>query len=388
MAKLTLYHAAPSRSSITRWMLEEIGEPYDIHLLSLNKGDNRAPEFLAVNPMGKVPALKHGDVVITEAAAICAYLADEFPRAKLNVPVGDPRRGVYLKWLFFGPSCIEPAIIDRAAPRKEEARRGMLGYGDFDTVMDVVAKAVSKGPYLLGEQFTAADVVIGSGLRWGMLFKLLPERPEFLAYVGRLAARPALQRAEAQTRSLQRRKQRAPRCSAGKSQGIFSRISLAPHSGYARVQMILALRILHFEDLSVGMTETLSKIIASSDVVGFAQLTGDRNPIHLSEHFAAKTQFGKRIAHGLYTASLISAVLGTRLPGPGAVYISQTLNFRAPVRIGDQVDVTVTVAELIPERQRARLTCTCTVADEVVLDGEALVKVPSAAKSKRPLPRI
>jgi 3-hydroxybutyryl-CoA dehydratase len=152
--------------------------------------------------------------------------------------------------------------------------------------------------------------------------------------------------------------------------------------------MILELRVLHFEDLSVGMAETLSKTIASSDVVGFAQLTGDRNPIHLSEHFAAKTQFGKRIAHGLYTASLISAVLGTRLPGPGAVYISQTLNFRAPVRIGDQVDVTVTVAELIPERQRARLACTCMVAGEVVLDGEALVKVPSVSKSKRPLPRI
>ena len=143
--------------------------------------------------------------------------------------------------------------------------------------------------------------------------------------------------------------------------------------------MILALRILYFEDLSVGMTETLSKTIAASDVVGFAQLTGDRNPIHLSEHFAAKTQFGKRIAHGLYTASLISAVLGTRLPGPGAVYISQTLNFRAPVKIGDQVDVTVTVAELIPERQRARLACNCKVADEIVLDGEALVKVPAAA---------
>jgi glutathione S-transferase len=202
MAKLTLYHAAPSRSSITRWMLEEIGEPYDIHLLSLNKGDNRAPDYLAVNPMGKVPALKHGDVVITEAAAICTYLADEFPRAKLNVPVGDPRRGVYLKWLFFGPSCIEPAMIDRAAPRKEEPRRAMLGYGDFDTVMDVVAKAVSKRPYLLGDQFTAADVVIGSGLRWGMLFKLMPERPEFLAYVGRLASRPALQRSEAQDKEL------------------------------------------------------------------------------------------------------------------------------------------------------------------------------------------
>src|SRR5215470_13062046 len=152
--------------------------------------------------------------------------------------------------------------------------------------------------------------------------------------------------------------------------------------------MLLALRTLYFEDLSVGMTERLSKTVASSDVVGFAEVTGDRNPIHLSEHFAAKTSFGRRIAHGLYTASLISAVLGTRLPGPGAVYISQTLNFRAPVKIGDTVEVTVSVAELIPERQRARLTCICKVGGEIVLDGEALVKVPSAAKSKRPLPRL
>jgi 3-hydroxybutyryl-CoA dehydratase len=152
--------------------------------------------------------------------------------------------------------------------------------------------------------------------------------------------------------------------------------------------MILPLRMLYFEDLSVGMTESLSKTIASSDVVGFAQLTGDRNPIHLSEHFAARTSFGTRIAHGLYTASLISAVLGTRLPGPGAVYISQTLNFRAPVKIGDQVDVSVTVAELVPERKRARLTCICKVKDETVLDGEALVKVPSAAASNRPGPKL
>ena len=202
MAKLTLYHAAPSRSAVTRWMLEELGEPYDIRLLSLNKGDNRGPDYLAVNPMGKVPALEHGGVVITEAAAICAYLADEFPRARLNVPIGDPRRGVYLKWLFFGPSCMEPAITDRAFPRKEEPRRAMLGYGDFDTAMDVVAKAVAAGHYLMGDQFTAADVVIGSNLRWGMLFKLLPERPEFTAYVGRLAARPALQRAEAMDKEL------------------------------------------------------------------------------------------------------------------------------------------------------------------------------------------
>jgi glutathione S-transferase len=197
LANLTLYHAAPSRSSIARWMLEEIGEPYDLRVLSLSKGEQRAPDYLAVNPMGKVPALKHGDTVITEAAAICTYLADEFPHARLNVPAGDPRRGTYLRWLFFAPSCIEPAITDRAFPRKEEPRRGMLGYGDFDTVMDVVAKAVEPGPYLMGEQFTAADVVVGSTLRWGMMFGILPKRPEFVAYVGRLEQRPALKRAVA-----------------------------------------------------------------------------------------------------------------------------------------------------------------------------------------------
>jgi glutathione S-transferase len=195
LANLTLYHASPSRSSIARWMLEEIGEPYDLHVLSLAKGEQRAPDYLAVNPMGKVPALKHGDTVITEAAAICTYLADEFPQARLNVPVGDPRRGTYLRWLFFAPSCIEPAITDRAFPRKEEPRRGMLGYGDFDTVMAVVAAAVEPGPYLMGEQFTAADVVLGSTLRWGMMFGVLPKRPEFVAYVGRLEQRPALKRA-------------------------------------------------------------------------------------------------------------------------------------------------------------------------------------------------
>jgi 3-hydroxybutyryl-CoA dehydratase len=152
--------------------------------------------------------------------------------------------------------------------------------------------------------------------------------------------------------------------------------------------MILALRTLFFEDLSVGMTESLDKTIDSTDVVGFAAVTGDRNPIHLSEHFAAKTPFGTRIAHGLYTASLISAVLGTRLPGPGAVYISQTLNFRAPVKIGDTVAVSVSVAELIPKKFRARLTCTCSVGGEVVLDGEAWVKVPSKKSGGRPLPRL
>jgi glutathione S-transferase len=202
MPQLTLYHAAPSRSSIVHWMLEELGEPYERHVLSLAKAEHRAPAYLAINPMAKVPALKHGDVVITEAAAICTYLADEFPRAKLNVPVGDPRRGAYLKWLFFSPSCVEPAMMDRAFPRKEEARSTALGYGDFDRTMDVVENGVAAGPYLLGEQFTAADVVLGSTLRWGIQFKLIPERPAFKAYTDRLAARPALQRAEAKDKEL------------------------------------------------------------------------------------------------------------------------------------------------------------------------------------------
>jgi 3-hydroxybutyryl-CoA dehydratase len=151
---------------------------------------------------------------------------------------------------------------------------------------------------------------------------------------------------------------------------------------------MLELRVLYFDDLEVGMSETLSKTVAASDVVGFAQVTGDRNPIHLSEHFAARTQFKKRIAHGLYTASLISAVLGTRLPGPGAVYISQTLNFHAPVKIGDTVEVTVTVAELIAEKRRARLSCVCRVDGAVVLDGEALVKVPARPDVGRPGLRV
>jgi glutathione S-transferase len=205
MAKLTLYHGAPSRSSIVHWMLEEVGEPYDIHLLNMQNGETRSPAYLAINPMGKVPALRHGEVVITEAAAICAYLADEFPRAGLNVPIGDPMRGIYLKWLFFGPGCIEPAIMDRAFPRPDGAPKTALGYGDYDTVLDVVATAVKRGPYLLGNQFTAADVVIGSTLRWGMMFKMLPERAEFVAYTKHLGERPALQRATAKDEEFKQR---------------------------------------------------------------------------------------------------------------------------------------------------------------------------------------
>jgi glutathione S-transferase len=202
MSALTLYHAAPSRSSTTLWMLEEVGQPYGIHLLSIKKGDNREHPYLDVNPMGKVPALKHGDAIITEVAAICCYLADAFPEAGLNIPVGDPQRGPYLKWLFFAPGVIEPAIMDRAFPRVAAPPRAALGYGDFDTAIDVLAKAVTPGPFLMGEKFTAADVVIGSQLRWATIFKLIPERKEFTDYVARFAGRPAVKRAQAKDEQL------------------------------------------------------------------------------------------------------------------------------------------------------------------------------------------
>jgi len=191
--QLTLYHASPSRSSIVHWMLEELGEPYKLEVLNLRAGDQRKPAYLAINPMGKVPTLKDGDVVVSEVAAICCYLADTYPKAKLAPPIGDKRRGDYLKWLFYGPSCLEPAMIDKALNRPP-APRSTAGWADYDTVVEVLRSAVGAREYLLGEQFTAADVVIGSGLRWGMLFKMFPELPEFVTYVDRLKVRPAMQR--------------------------------------------------------------------------------------------------------------------------------------------------------------------------------------------------
>ncbi len=140
----------------------------------------------------------------------------------------------------------------------------------------------------------------------------------------------------------------------------------------------------YFEELALGMREAIRKTVENEDVIGFAELSGDHNPIHLSEHFARKTRFGQRIVHGLYTASLISAVIGMRLPGPGAVYISQTLNFRGPVKIGDVVDVAVEVVELTEKGRRVRLHCECKVGDAVALDGEGLLSVPPSPKWRAP----
>jgi len=195
MSSLTLYHASPSRSSVVLWMLEELGQPYDIHLLSLTKEENRKPDYLAINPMGKVPALKDGDATLAEAAAIAAYVAERYPEAKLAPKLGDPLRAKYLYWLFFGPGCIEPAMVQLAT--KIEMNPVAAGWGDAQRVIDVLDVALSKGPWILGEPFSAADIVIGSGLNFAVrLFKMIPARPSFDAYIARCMARPAFQRAE------------------------------------------------------------------------------------------------------------------------------------------------------------------------------------------------
>jgi glutathione S-transferase len=198
---IEFYMAPQTRAVTVHWMLEEAGAPYRMHVLELEKGEHKQPAFLAINPMGKVPTVVHQGTVITEVAAICLYLADAFREAGLAPPIGDPKRGTYLRWLMFVPGCVEPAMVDRGLERPPGPPRS-LGYGDFDTTVEVMAKALTPGPYLLGEQFSAADVVMGATVRWGMFIKLLPERPELLAYAGRLNERPALQRSVEQQAAL------------------------------------------------------------------------------------------------------------------------------------------------------------------------------------------
>jgi glutathione S-transferase len=185
-----LFHMVPSRSMIARWMLEELGTAYEVVHLSYETEDQRSAAYRkAINPMGKVPALAHRGVVVTETAAVCAYLADAFPEAELAPKPNDPLRGPYYRWLFFGPSCIEPAVIDRSLEREPGPRRRM-GYGTYDVTLDTVAQALEQGPFLVGDDFTAADVIIGSQLAWGMQFGTIDPRHVFEDYVGRLQARP------------------------------------------------------------------------------------------------------------------------------------------------------------------------------------------------------
>ncbi|WP_458759077.1 glutathione S-transferase family protein [Afipia sp. TerB] len=189
-----LYWSPRSRSFSGLWILEETGQPYERMLTDISTGAQKKPEYLAINPMGKVPALKDGDATIAEAAAICAYVAERYPQAKLAPPVGDPRRAKYLQWLFFGPSCIEPALIQIFT--KIEVPSSTAAWGDATQVFDVLDKALDKGPWILGNEFSAADVVIGSGLNFAIRsFKMVPTRPSFDRYLDACAARPAFQRA-------------------------------------------------------------------------------------------------------------------------------------------------------------------------------------------------
>lgn len=195
---LVLYTNPMSRGRIARWMLEEVGQPYRVELLDYGT-TMKAADYLAVNPMGKVPALVHRGTVVTEAAAICAYLADAFADAGLAPSVDDPLRGAYYRWMFFAAGPVEAAVTAKAFDLLPPADKAMsVGYGNFDQMVDTLEAAVaSGGPWLLGDQFSAADVYVGSQVSWGLRFNTLPERPAFVASAARLQARDAYQRAAA-----------------------------------------------------------------------------------------------------------------------------------------------------------------------------------------------
>ena len=190
--ELVFYTNPMSRGRIVRWMLEEVGAPYRAEILQW--GAQKSPDYLAINPMGKVPAIVHRGTVVTEGAAICAYLADAFPQARLAPPAAE--RGAYYRWLFYAAGPIEAAVTNKGlgveVPKEREM---MVGYGSFDTVLDVVEGAVSKSDYVAGDRFTAADVYFGSQLGWGMQFGSIEKRPAFEAYWARISSRPAHVRA-------------------------------------------------------------------------------------------------------------------------------------------------------------------------------------------------
>jgi glutathione S-transferase len=194
--ELVFYTNPMSRGRIVRWMLEEVGQPYRTEVMGYGPA-MKSPAYLAVNPMGKVPAIKHGDTVVTEAAAICAYLADAFPKAGLAPPTGSKLRGPYYRWLFFGAGPIEQAATAKALGWSVPAdKQGMAGFGSLATVMETLEGALQGQQYLAGSTFTAADLYVGAHLGWGMQFGTIEKRPLFESYVQRLFARPAAIRAK------------------------------------------------------------------------------------------------------------------------------------------------------------------------------------------------
>ncbi len=194
MAQLTFYTNPMSRGQIARWMLEEVGEPYEQILLDYGT-TMKAPEYLAINPMGKVPAIRHGDVIVTEAAAICAYLADAFPSAGLAPDVS--ARGDYYRWMFFAAGPVETAVTARALGLEAPADKAMTaGYGSYDAAMDALERAVAGRRFVAGDRFSAADVYVGSQIDWGLLFKSIPDRQAFHDYIGPFRERAAYKRAK------------------------------------------------------------------------------------------------------------------------------------------------------------------------------------------------
>jgi glutathione S-transferase len=205
--EIVFFHNPNTRARIVHWMLEECGAPYRVELLDFAKKQHKTPEYLALNPLGKVPTIVHRGTVVTEAAAICAYLADAFPEHRLAPSPTDPARGTYFRWLFFASGCLEPALVDHQYQRPELARAGVVGYGSYDEAIDAIERAITPGPWILGEQFTAADVFVGTHLGWGLRFGTIAERPAFARYVERRAQRPAFMRTEAQNLELRTRMQ-------------------------------------------------------------------------------------------------------------------------------------------------------------------------------------
>ena len=198
---IVLYYNPMSRARIVHWMLEEIGVPYRLEVLDFDKRDHKRTGFLAVNPMGKVPTIVHRNTVITECAAICVYLADAFPASRLAPENEEPARGTYLRWIFFGSSCFEPAVVDRMLGRPQ-AEPSEMGYGTYDDTVNALENALTPGPYILRDRFSAADVFIGSQIGHRMMMKSLEPRPIFQSYYERLSERPAFKRTKEQTEKL------------------------------------------------------------------------------------------------------------------------------------------------------------------------------------------
>ena len=192
--ELVFYSSPFSRGRTVHWMLEETGAPYRYQTVNLEAREQKSPAYLAVNPMGKVPAIVHRGAVITESGAICTYLAELFPAAGLAPPPDSPLRGPYYRWMFFGACCVEPAVIDRMLDRPAVSRPGALSYGCYEDAIATLAGALEPGPFLLGARFSAADVYIGSQIGFGLMTKALEPRPVFQEYVSRLQQRPAYKR--------------------------------------------------------------------------------------------------------------------------------------------------------------------------------------------------